>query len=59
MRLGHDPEEYKAMRAKNIAIGRVGVPRDVANLVHFLCSDEASFVNGQVIYVSGGPETRR
>lgn len=58
-RLGHDPEEYKAMRAKNIAIGRVGVPRDVANLICFLSSDEAGFVNGQVIYVSGGPETRR
>ncbi|MDO8877304.1 MAG: 3-oxoacyl-ACP reductase FabG [Pseudolabrys sp.] len=58
-RLGHDPEEYRQMRAKNIAIGRVGVPRDVANLIAFLCSDEASFVNGQVIYASGGPETRR
>ncbi len=58
-RLGFSPEDYKAQRAKNIAIGRVGVPRDVANLVCFLCSDEASFVNGQVIYVSGGPETRR
>ncbi len=58
-RLGHDPEDYKAMRAKNIAIGRVGVPRDVANLICFLSSDEAGFVNGQVIYASGGPETRR
>ncbi len=58
-RLGHEPEEYRQMRAKNIAIGRVGVPRDVANLIAFLCSDEAGFVNGQVIYASGGPETRR
>lgn len=58
-RLGKEPEAYKAERAKNIAIGRVGVPADVANLARFLCSDEASFVNGQVIYVSGGPETRR
>ncbi|MFG1465159.1 3-oxoacyl-ACP reductase FabG [Xanthobacter sp. DSM 24535] len=58
-RLGKDPEDYKAERAKGIAVGRVGVPRDVANLVCFLASAEASFVSGQVIYVSGGPETRR
>lgn len=58
-RLGFEPEQYKAERAKNIAIGRVGIPEDVAGLIAFLCSDEASFVNGQVIYVSGGPETRR
>ncbi|MEQ8322538.1 MAG: 3-oxoacyl-ACP reductase FabG [Rhodospirillales bacterium] len=59
MRLGFDPEEYKAERAKNIAVRRVGVPQDIANTVSFLCSDESSFVSGQVIYVSGGPETRR
>lgn len=59
VRLGFDPEEYKAQRAKNIAVRRVGVPQDVANTVAFLCSDDASFLSGQVIYVSGGPETRR
>jgi 3-oxoacyl-[acyl-carrier protein] reductase len=58
-RLGYAPEAYKVARAKNIAIGRVGMPRDVANVIAFLCSDEAGFVSGQVIYVSGGPETKR
>ncbi|MCB1439668.1 MAG: 3-oxoacyl-ACP reductase FabG [Nitratireductor sp.] len=58
-RLGFTPEEYKAKRAENIAIRRVGVPEDVANLASFLCDDEASYVNGQIIYLSGGPETRR
>ena len=58
-RLGKDPEAYRAERAKGIAVQRVGVPADVANLIAFLADDEASFVSGQVIYVSGGPETRR
>jgi 3-oxoacyl-[acyl-carrier protein] reductase len=58
-RRGIDPEEYKAMRAKNIPLGRVGVPRDIANVIAFLCSEEASFVSGQIIYVKGGPETVR
>ncbi len=55
IRLGRDPEEYKAERAKAIPVGRVGVPRDVANVIAFLASDDASFVSGQVIYVAGGP----
>jgi 3-oxoacyl-[acyl-carrier protein] reductase len=58
-RRGIDPEDYKAMRAKSIPLGRVGVPADIANVVAFLCSEEASFVSGQIIYVKGGPETVR
>jgi 3-oxoacyl-[acyl-carrier protein] reductase len=41
--------------AKQIPVRRVGQPRDVANVVSFLASDDASFVSGQVIYVAGGP----
>jgi 3-oxoacyl-[acyl-carrier protein] reductase len=59
LRKGIDPETYKEMRAKNIPLGRVGVPRDIANVIAFLCSEEASFVSGQIIYVKGGPETLR
>jgi len=55
LRLGRDPEEFKANAAKNIPVGRVGVPRDVANVIAFLASEDASFVSGQVIYVAGGP----
>ena len=55
IRLGRDPEEYKAERVKAISVGRAGVPRDVANVIAFLASEEAGFVSGQVIYVAGGP----
>lgn len=54
-RLGRDPEEYTAERAKAIPVGRVGVPRDVANVIAFLVGEEASSVSGHVIYVAGGP----
>ena len=54
-RLGRDPEEWKEERAREIPVRRAGVPRDVANLIAFLCSDEASFISGQVIYIAGGP----
>src|SRR5579885_2506246 len=55
IRLGRDPEEWKEERAREIPVRRAGVPRDVANVIAFLCSDEAGFVSGQVIYVAGGP----
>lgn len=54
-RQGLDPQQAIADASKSIPVGRVGQPRDVANVICFLASDEASFVNGQIIYVSGGP----
>jgi len=38
-----------------VPLRRMGTPDDVANVVLFLVSDEASFVSGQIIYVKGGP----
>ncbi len=55
IRMGRDPEEWKQEAAQQIPVRRVGVPRDIANVIAFLCSDDASFVSGQVIYVAGGP----
>ena len=37
-----------------IPIGRLGEPEDVAGAVRFLCSDEASFITGEVLLVDGG-----
>ncbi len=56
-RRGLDPDAVIAEASKIIPVRRVGQPRDVANVICFLCSEEASFVNGQVIYVAGGPRS--
>jgi len=37
-------------------LGRYGTPEEMANTVGFLCSDAATFINGQVIAVDGGFE---
>jgi 3-oxoacyl-[acyl-carrier protein] reductase len=39
---------------KGIPMGRVGQPREVANVVAFLLSDESSFMTGQTINITGG-----
>ncbi len=54
-RQGHNPDEVITHAAKTIPVHRVGQPRDVANVICFLCSEEAGFVSGQIIYVAGGP----
>jgi 3-oxoacyl-[acyl-carrier protein] reductase len=41
--------------AEQTPLRRVGQPEDVANTIAFLCSEDASYVSGQVIYVAGGP----
>jgi 3-oxoacyl-[acyl-carrier protein] reductase len=54
-RQGHNPDEVIAHAAKTIPVRRVGQPRDVANVICFLASEEAGFVSGQIVYVAGGP----
>ena len=55
-RVGVPFEDYVALAAKEIPVGRVGRPEDIANVVSFLVSEQAGFVSGQVIYVAGGPK---
>jgi 3-oxoacyl-[acyl-carrier protein] reductase len=48
------PEEARQAMLANTPLGRLGDPEDVARAVRFLCSDEASFVTGEVLLVDGG-----
>lgn len=44
----------RELMAKNIALGRVGLPDDIGGVVDFLCSDEGRWVNAQRLEASGG-----
>jgi 3-oxoacyl-[acyl-carrier protein] reductase len=48
------PEEARGAMLGNTPLGRLGDPEDVAGAVRFLCSDEASFITGEVLLVDGG-----
>ncbi len=47
-------EDVRQAILANTPLGRLGTPEDVAGAVRFLCSDEASFVTGEVLLVDGG-----
>lgn len=53
---GHvrDDKETNAQVASLTALGRVGLPNDIGGVVAFLCTEEARWINGQRIEVSGG-----
>jgi 3-oxoacyl-[acyl-carrier protein] reductase len=55
-RLGVPFEDFITASAKQIPVGRVGQPEDIAHLVSFLVSDGAGFISGQVVYAAGGPK---
>jgi 3-oxoacyl-[acyl-carrier protein] reductase len=53
-RLGVDVEDFRAAAADANPVKRVGHPEDIAAAAAFLCSDEASYITGQTLYVDGG-----
>ena len=52
--MGGDTPELRAKFAASVPLGRLSQPRDVANAVAFLASDEASFITGVALEVDGG-----
>jgi 3-oxoacyl-[acyl-carrier protein] reductase len=48
------PEALREGMLAGTPLGRLGDPEDVAGAVRFLCSDEASFITGEVLLVDGG-----
>ncbi|HET7735803.1 MAG TPA: glucose 1-dehydrogenase [Nocardioidaceae bacterium] len=53
-RLKMEPEELQRLNAEANPVRRVGRPEDIAAAAAFLCSDEASYITGQTLYVDGG-----
>jgi 3-oxoacyl-[acyl-carrier protein] reductase len=48
------PDSVREALLAGTPLGRLGAPEDVAGAVRFLCSDEASFITGEVLLVDGG-----
>lgn len=55
-RIGISFEDLVKHSVSSIPVGRSGKPEDIANTVAFFADEASSFVNGQVIYVAGGPK---
>lgn len=54
-RVGSSFEDFVKGAISNIPVARSGKPEDISNAVAFFADEKSSFVNGQVIYVAGGP----
>ncbi|WP_409305536.1 3-oxoacyl-ACP reductase FabG [Peribacillus sp. SCS-155] len=55
-RIGISFDDLIHASVSQIPVGRSGKPEDIANAVAFFADEKSSFVNGQVIYVAGGPK---
>ncbi|MBO0847033.1 MAG: 3-oxoacyl-ACP reductase FabG [Nocardioides sp.] len=53
-RVGMSVEDFRAAAAGRNPVRRVGFPEDIAAAAAFLCSNEASYITGQTLYVDGG-----
>jgi NAD(P)-dependent dehydrogenase (short-subunit alcohol dehydrogenase family) len=54
--LGKTVDQYLADMCSRIPLGRAGLPSDTANACAFLCSDQAQYITGEAMNVSGGEE---
>ncbi len=52
--LAADTPEVRAQRERTIPLGRLGQPEDVAGVIAFLASPEASYLTGTTVHVNGG-----
>lgn len=50
----HEKDKVRDQLIARQPVGRLGTPEDVAGMVRYLCSDEASFINGAVLPIDGG-----
>lgn len=50
----HEKEKIRAELVARQPMGRLGTPEDIASMVQYLCSDEASFITGSVLTIDGG-----
>lgn len=57
-RQAEQPREVEAILERDVALGRLGTPRDVADLVAYLASPRSSFVTGAVWTLDGGQVRR-
>lgn len=48
------PDDIKQKAVDETVLGRLGAPEEVASVIAFLCSDEASHITGEVIKIDGG-----
>ncbi|MGZ4290347.1 MAG: 3-oxoacyl-ACP reductase FabG [Gaiellaceae bacterium] len=55
-RIGVPFEQFMQAVSEQVPLKRAGQPEDVAGTIAFLCSEDAAYVSGQVIYVAGGPK---
>jgi 3-oxoacyl-[acyl-carrier protein] reductase len=55
-RIGISFEDLINASVSKIPVGRSGKPSDVAHAVAFFADEKSSFINGQVLYVAGGPK---
>ncbi len=53
-RVGASAEDYQKLASAQIPLRRVGQPEEVAAVIAFLASDEASYVSGQTLHIDGG-----